>query len=149
MIGTEIETETEIEIGSVSVSGNVIVIDAKFLLLIIYLRKRQVGCNSSNRLSNNKIVSAVNSNFHILIRSKLASWVHSATEFRPSTCNRVTQVIKSNKIGPCNIRVMEIANSLHQSNYNNSNHQLRLSVPIPHKKPNFSRILSNNNSSSK
>ena len=74
MIGTEIETETEI--GSVSVSGNVIVIDAKFLLLIIYLRKRQVGCNSSSRLSNNKIVSAVNSNFHILIRSRLAQWVH-------------------------------------------------------------------------
>ena len=147
MIGTEIETETEI--GSVSVSGNVIVIDAKFLLLIIYLRKRQVGCNSSSRLSNNKIVSAVNSNFHILIRSRLASWVHSVTEFRLSTCNRVTQVIKSNKIGHCNIRVMEIANSLHQSNYNNNSHQLKLSVPIPHKKPNFSRILSNNNSSSK
>ena len=130
-------------------SGNVIVIDAKFLLLIIYLRKRQVGCNSSSRLSNNKIVSAVNSNFHILIRSRLALWVHSVTEFRLLTCNRVTQVIKSNKIGLCNIRAMEIANSLHQSNYNNNSHLLKLSVPIPHKKPNFSRILSNNNSSSK
>ena len=39
MIGTEIETETEIGSVSVSVSGNEIVIDAKFLLLIIYLRR--------------------------------------------------------------------------------------------------------------
>ena len=88
-IGTEIEivieTETETAKGNVNVSGSAsaIVIDDKSLLPKTYPRKKRDSYNSSSNLNNNKIINAANSNFHILIRSRLALWGRSVTASLP------------------------------------------------------------------